>query len=130
MSNAREWSVSTATGVDLRGLVMAPRSGGCTSAILLVHGSGVGYRCFDIPVADYSLMSHLAGEGHTVYAVDQRGYGGSSNPSGLGVRAETSASDLVSVLGAIRSETGVQQVACRALVGRPGSSRSGSQQAG
>ena len=110
VSNAREWSVRTATGVELQGLVIAPGEGGCASAILLVHGSGVGYRCFDIPAADYSLMRHLAGEGHAVYAVDQRGYGRSSNPSGLGVRAEASAADLVSVLRAIRSETGVQRV--------------------
>jgi pimeloyl-ACP methyl ester carboxylesterase len=110
MTDARAWFVQTATGVLLDGVVMEPEQGSGAAPVLLVHGSGVGYRCFDVPTSDYSLMSYLVGEGHCVYAVDQRGYGVSSNPGGLDVRAATSAADLLSVLRAIRAETGAERV--------------------
>jgi len=79
-------------------------------AVLLIHGSGVGYGYWDIEIEDYSLMDVLALEGFNVFAVDQRGFGKSTKPNGLTVRGETSADDLKSVIDFIKSETKVEKV--------------------
>jgi pimeloyl-ACP methyl ester carboxylesterase len=46
---------------------------------LLVHGATFGAALFDLPAPGYSLMSALSEGGRTVYALDIRGYGHSSN---------------------------------------------------
>jgi pimeloyl-ACP methyl ester carboxylesterase len=43
--------------------------------LLLLHGATFGARLFDLPRAGYSLMTALASEGRSVYALDIRGFG-------------------------------------------------------
>jgi pimeloyl-ACP methyl ester carboxylesterase len=43
--------------------------------MLLLHGATFGARLFDLPRAGYSLMTALASEGRSVYALDIRGFG-------------------------------------------------------
>lgn len=79
-------------------------------AVLLIHGSGVGYMFWDLAIEDYSMMEFLSRFGFDVFAVDQRGFGRSSKPSGLEVSGESSADDLKSVIDFIRERTGVDKV--------------------
>ncbi|MCC7382466.1 MAG: alpha/beta fold hydrolase [Deltaproteobacteria bacterium] len=77
-----------------------PRRG----AVVLVHGAGSGSSAiWDLRFRDYSMMRALACAGFDTYAVDVRGFGGSSRPIALelaseagppAVRAEEAARDL------------------------------------
>jgi pimeloyl-ACP methyl ester carboxylesterase len=79
-------------------------------AVLLIHGSGVGYAYWDLECEGYSMMDFLSRLGFYVYAVDQRGFGMSSRPDGLSVTAEASANDLKSVIDFIKKRTHVKKV--------------------
>lgn len=51
-----------------------------TVPLLLVHGATIASVLWDNPLADWSWMDRLANDGFHVFAVDIRGYGGSSRP--------------------------------------------------
>ena len=79
-------------------------------AVLLIHGSGVGYACWDIEIKDYSLMEFLAGEGWDVFAVDLRGYGRSTKSDEMDVTLEPTTDDLKSVIEFIRNLRGIKTI--------------------
>jgi pimeloyl-ACP methyl ester carboxylesterase len=78
--------------------------------VLLIHGVGVGCAYFDIDIRDYSMMNYLAQEGFDVFAVDQKGYGKSTQIDGTMVRADSSADDLKSVIDFIKDHTNSEKV--------------------
>ncbi len=50
--------------------------------VLFVHGAGTPAEvAFDVPVAGYSWMAHLAGAGFDVFSMDTTGYGRSARPA-------------------------------------------------
>jgi alpha-beta hydrolase superfamily lysophospholipase len=106
----QEFYVTTDTGMKLMVVVKTPASGRLGKAILLVHGSGVGWVYWDIPIRNYGIMEDLAKKGLDVYAVECRGYGKSTKPNGMEVNATTMASDLKSVLKEIIKRSGVSKV--------------------
>jgi len=56
----------------------APAQGGVP--LLMVHGATVPSVLWDHPIAEWSWMNRLAKDGIHVYALDIRGYGGSTRP--------------------------------------------------
>ena len=106
----QEFYVTTDTGMKLMVVGKIPGSGRLGKAILLVHGSGVGWVCWDIPIRDYSIMDDLAKKGLDVYAVECRGYGKSTKPHGMEVSVTTTATDLKSVVAEIIKKSGVTKV--------------------
>ena len=73
--------------------------------ILLMHGATYSSESlFDVPLGGFSFMDHLASSGYDVYAVDVRGYGGSTRP------AEMDAPPGASV-PLVRTGTGVRDLA-------------------
>lgn len=64
--------------VALRGGIAADR------AVLFVHGAGTPAEvAFDVPVAGYSWMAHLAEAGFDVFSMDTTGYGRSTRPTAM-----------------------------------------------
>ncbi|MBW1996907.1 MAG: alpha/beta fold hydrolase [Deltaproteobacteria bacterium] len=106
----QSFDVQTDTGMKLSVNFKGPESDRLEKAVLLVHGSGVGWVYWDIPVRDYSIMDYLAHRGLDVYAVECRGYGESTKPNGLEVTAISTARDLRSVLLSIRERSRVEKV--------------------
>ena len=52
--------------------------------ILLMHGATLpSESLFDVPVGDGSFMDILAQDGFDVYALNVRGFGGSTRPGGM-----------------------------------------------
>ncbi len=50
--------------------------------VLFVHGAGTPAEvAFDVPIADYSWMAHLAKAGFDVFSMDTTGYGRSARPA-------------------------------------------------
>jgi alpha-beta hydrolase superfamily lysophospholipase len=105
-----EFFVETDTGMKLMVAARIPRTERLGQAVLLVHGSGVGWQYWDIPIRDYSVMDYLAGRGFDVYAVECRGYGKSTKPKGLEVTAATMATDIKFVATSILKRSGVNRV--------------------
>ena len=83
----QEFIVEAGDGVNLVVMSRIPAKGRLGKAVLLVHGSGVGWIYWDIPIRNYSIMNYLADRGLDVYAVECRGYGKSTKPNGLEVTA-------------------------------------------
>ncbi len=81
------------------------------TALLLVHGSGVGRWCWDVPFAGHGLMDGLAGAGFPVFALDCRGYGASDKPHGMSVTTQRLAADIIQVAREILRLTGGERVA-------------------
>jgi alpha-beta hydrolase superfamily lysophospholipase len=106
----KEFFVDADTGMKLMVISKIPRIGRLGQAVLLVHGSGVGWPCWDIPLRDYSVMDFLAERGLDVYALECRGYGRSTKPNGMEVSADTMATDIRSVLLDIMKMSEVDRV--------------------
>jgi alpha-beta hydrolase superfamily lysophospholipase len=106
----REFFVDTEPGVRLMVVSKTPKEERLGKAVVLVHGSGVGWIYWDIPIRDYSVMDYLAERGLDVYAVECRGYGKSTKPNGLSVTAEAMAKDLKVVFSTIVKRSGVTKV--------------------
>lgn len=106
----QEFFVNTDAGMKLMVVAKIPAAGRLGKAVLLVHGSGVGWAYWDVPIRDYSIMDDLAKKGFDVYAVECRGYGKSSKPNGMEVNATNIARDLKSVLAEIGKRSGVSKV--------------------
>jgi alpha-beta hydrolase superfamily lysophospholipase len=105
-----EFFVETDTGMKLMVAARIPQTERLGQAVLLVHGSGVGWPYWDIPIRDYSVMGYLSGRGFDVYALECRGYGKSTKPNGLEVTAATMAVDIKSVATTILERSGVDRV--------------------
>lgn len=60
--------------------------------ILMVHGATYSSASlFDVPLGGRSFMDHLAAQGYDVFALDVRGYGGSTRPPEMDAPAQDSA---------------------------------------
>lgn len=105
-----EYFIDTDTGMRLYTVEKRLASTRPSKAVLLIHGSGVGYGYYDIPIGDYSMADYLARKGFYVFMVDQRGYGRSTKPDGLSVTAEQSAADLKSVVDFIKRKAQIEKV--------------------
>lgn len=106
----KEYFVDTTSGMTIFTTEKRLSGSSSTKAVLLIHGAGVGGACWDLDIKDYSIMRLLAGEGFDVFAVDLRGYGKSTRPSGLTVTSETCADDLKSVIDFLRSLRNMEKV--------------------
>lgn len=106
----QEFHVEIPTGMKLMVKSKTPTDGRSGKAVLLVHGSGVGWIYWDIPFGDYSIMNYLARRGLDVYAVECRGYGESTKPNGSQITITTITEDLPPVLSAIQRRSDVNRV--------------------
>ncbi len=81
---------------------------------LLVHGgtySGQTDYDIQVPGKDYSLMDHLAGQGHDVFTFAVWGYGKSDRPQdGFQVTTESAVQDAAAVIEAICQMRGIDSV--------------------
>ncbi|GGC48100.1 alpha/beta hydrolase [Chelatococcus reniformis] len=88
--------------------------------VLLMHGATYASESlFDVPLGGTSFMDHLAAAGYDVYAVDVRGYGGSTRPPQMAappvdhpplVRTETGVRDLASAVAFILDRQGLARL--------------------
>lgn len=105
-----EYFIDTSSGMTLYTAEKKLKGSSPSQAVLLIHGTGVGYACWDIDIKDYSMMEFLAREDFDVFAVDQRGYGKSTKPNGLDVSSESCADDLKSVIDYMKTLTQLEKV--------------------
>ncbi|MFC1821781.1 alpha/beta hydrolase [Thermodesulfobacteriota bacterium] len=106
----QEFVVEAEGGVKLVVRSRIPTKERLGKAVLLVHGSGVGWVYWDIPIRNYSIMDYLANQGLDVYAVECRGYGKSTKPNGLDVTARRMAEDAKFVIRSIKERSRVDKV--------------------
>ena len=79
-----EWKVQGEDGVTLAVRQVSPSTRATGLPVVLLHGARVpGVASFDLPVAGGSLAADLALDGHDVYVMDARGYGGSTRLPGM-----------------------------------------------
>lgn len=102
----KELFLTLETGVELMVAEEPPETAPLGKAVILIHGSGVGWIYWDIPYKDYSVMGYLASRGLHVYAVECRGYGRSTKPNGLEVTAATIANDTCALMHVLQERTG------------------------
>ncbi|NMM45293.1 alpha/beta hydrolase [Rhodospirillaceae bacterium KN72] len=90
-----------------------------STPLLLVHGATIASALWDAPLPGWSFMDRLARQGLHVFAVDLRGYGGSSRPACFSeppdsspayARAADVVADVSDALDAVREWTGAAQV--------------------
>jgi len=105
-----EHFVDTPSGVTIYTVEKRLTSSHPTEAVLLIHGIGVGWACWDLDIKDYSMMEFLAREGFDVFAIDHRGYGKSTKVDGLTVTSEACANDLKSVVDFIKKIRGIEKI--------------------
>lgn len=86
-----ELTVDSEPGVAIAMRRVALAEGATRAPVLLVHGAGVGGAAFDLPVPGYSLAEDLARAGHPTYAINVRGWGGSTRPAALDAPPERGA---------------------------------------
>ncbi len=83
-------------------------------AVLLMHGATYSSESlFDVPLGGFSFMDYLARHGYDVYAVDARGYGGSTRPPDgdqpVG-RTESGLRDLGAAVDFVLARRGVERL--------------------
>lgn len=79
-----EWKVQGVDGITLAVRQVSPPTAARGVPVVLLHGARVpGVASFDLPVAGGSLAADLALDGHDVYVMDARGYGGSTRLLGM-----------------------------------------------
>lgn len=115
-----DFTVDAAAGISLsvRAVIPAPAT---RVPVLLIHGAGGGgVASFDVPVPGYSLAEDLARAGHPTYAMDVRGWGGSTRPPALSVDptgappavlSAEAVSDVAAVVAALRARHSGARVA-------------------
>ena len=114
---------SDTPGIDLHLRHKHQREAGPFSAertVLVVHGATYGAEClFDVRLDGVSFLDHLALEGFDVYALDVRGYGGSTRPPEMEVApelhpplggTEVGVRDLAAAVAAIRDRRGLARL--------------------
>ncbi|HEX5505580.1 MAG TPA: alpha/beta fold hydrolase [Thermomicrobiales bacterium] len=80
----RDHHVAGEDGIRLFVREVRPRGAARGLPVLLLHGARVpGVASFDLTVPGGSLAADLAAAGHPVYALDARGYGGSTRPPAM-----------------------------------------------
>ncbi len=110
ITEEQEFFVDTEPGMRLMVTSKISKEKRLGKAVVLVHGSGVGWIYWDIPFRGYSVMDYLAERGLDVYAVECRGYGKSTKPNGLSVTAKAMAKDLKAVIARIMKRSGVTKL--------------------
>jgi pimeloyl-ACP methyl ester carboxylesterase len=88
--------------------------------ILMMHGATYSSESlFDVPLDGISFMDYLAGHGYDVFALDVRGYGGSTRPPQMDappedseplVRTEVGVRDLASAVQYILQQRNIMQL--------------------
>ncbi|WP_027525607.1 alpha/beta hydrolase [Bradyrhizobium sp. Ec3.3] len=88
--------------------------------ILMVHGATYSSASlFDVPLGGRSFMDHLAVQGYDVFALDVRGYGGSTRPPEMNapaqdseplVRTDVAVRDLTSAVEHILKRRGIPRL--------------------
>ena len=111
---------ATDPGVELFIMRVSPPEAKRRGAVVFMHGAGGGgSSIWDIRYGDYSLMRYLACRGFDTFAVDVRGFGGSTMPRALGepaeanppvVRASVAVRDVGAVVGYATRTASVAQV--------------------
>ncbi|WP_439406062.1 alpha/beta hydrolase [Bradyrhizobium sp. DASA03076] len=89
-------------------------------SILMVHGATYSSASlFDVPLGGRSFMDHLAAQGFDVFALDVRGYGGSTRPAEMDapaqdsaplVRTEVAVRDLASAVDYVLAHRGIPRL--------------------
>jgi pimeloyl-ACP methyl ester carboxylesterase len=95
----REWAPGTATGQP---------------PLLLIHGATIASVLWDNPAPGWSWMERLARAGVPAFALDLRGYGGSSPPGELPpgpfARADEAQHDVADAVTFIRARTAAERI--------------------
>lgn len=105
-----EHFIDTPAGVTIYTVEKRLSGSSPRETVLLIHGVGVGWACWDLGIKDYSMMEFLAREGFDVFAIDHRGYGKSTKVDGLTVTSEACADDLKSVIDFIKNLRGIEKI--------------------
>ena len=95
------------------------------TTLMLIHGATFpSESLFDVPVDGASFMDVLATAGFDVWAVDARGYGGSTRPTEMALppdttspltRAQVAARDLGSAIEYVLAENGIERLSVVAM---------------
>lgn len=95
------------------------------TTLMLIHGATFpSESLFDVPVDGASFMDVLATAGFDVWAVDARGYGGSTRPTEMAAppntvspltRAQVAARDLASAIEYVLAENGIERLSLVAM---------------
>ena len=93
--------------------------------ILMVHGATYSSASlFDVPLGGCSFMDHLAAQGFDVFALDVRGYGGSTRPPEMDapaqdsaplVRTDVAVRDLASAVAHVLERRGISRLSLVAM---------------
>ena len=93
--------------------------------VMMMHGATYSsVSLFDVPFGGVSFMDHLAQYGYDVYAVDARGYGGSTRPSEMEqppenntpvVRTDVAVRDLASAMDYVLDRHGLDRLSIIAM---------------
>lgn len=95
-------------------------AGGAGPAVLLMHGATYSSTSlFDVAVGGFSFMDYLARAGYDAYAVDARGYGGSTRPPEMAApparnppigRTGSGVRDLAAAADFVRARRGIERL--------------------
>ena len=98
----------------------AQRGSSAERTILMVHGATYSSASlFDVPLGGCSFMDYLAAQGYDVFALDVRGYGGSTRPPEMDapaqdaaplVRTDVAVRDLASAVAYILELRGIRRL--------------------
>lgn len=100
-----------ADGAKIHVLEKAATGAPSKDVVVLLHSAGIDLRMWDCAVEDYSFANFLATHGKRVYAIDYRGFGGSSPVAdGRKITIASTAADVTEVIRQIAADAGVSKV--------------------